>query len=506
MHPESLKVTFAIESARLKDALSFFSKRFLRATLIGCDIVREPTNFCLANLCHRLIDGWKGGRIAYENGIVTLIFRSGLLDLQPDILIYDPQTGDRTVFSKRPTPALTSASQPPIQLQSPLPSLSDTAEQSTAQQLTQALITANESVARLTTMQQTLEKTIQALVAEQAALNRQIDQQSVAYRLEFQRAIAHHSQEFSQQLQNALAAQADAVINLLHQHLGSNSEPLSQQIEALRQQIAQLTKRLSEFEPVHDAEAISPPQNNDEWLVRIKDTWGTVGDYEKFSLAYREDNADTPIYYTPDWVVVCEFEWAQRLSPTLADLYDLLYGAGGIGYAGADILQQFGRHVDMLTGDGYYIYHQNGFDAHEALWQIANDAQHSWLPEIQSLWHILNDRNHDIFQMFGWEKEAIAALEAFVKDPHGDRSQSSTHHSTQSSQQPWRPPRHKTLDDHLAVLKMKPFIPITIESIKTAYKQAMKAAHPDRGGNTEQAQTVNEAYQAVLKHYFPDVP
>jgi hypothetical protein len=514
MHPESLKVTFAIESTSVKDALSFFSKRFLRATLIGCDIVRQPTQFCLADLCDRLIDGWKGGRIAYESGTITLVFRSGLLESQPDILIYEPQTGDRLVFSPRPKPALAPASQPPIppiSLNSAQRSLSDLhqsasnqkEDSSTAQQLTQALITANESVARLTAAQQTLEKTIQSLIVEQTKLKRQIDQQAETYQAALQEAIAHYHQEFPQQLQRALANQADMFVNLLHHHLGENSEPLSQQIKTLRYQLEYLTKQLSEFEPVHEAAVASPPQSDDEWRTRIKDTWGTVGDYEKFSFTHREDNAETPIYFTPDWIALCELDWAQRLNSTLADLYELLYGVDGIGYAGADILQQFGRHVDELTGDGYYIYHQNGFNAHEALWQIANDPHHSWLLELQRLWHALSDYNHHIFQMFGWEKEAIVALETIVNVSHGDRSQS-THHSTQSQHGSGHSPKYNTLGDYLSVLKMGPFTPITIESIKMAYKQAMKAAHPDRGGSNEQAQMVNEAYQAILKYYFPE--
>jgi len=48
-----------------------------------------------------------------------------------------------------------------------------------------------------------------------------------------------------------------------------------------------------------------------------------------------------------------------------------------------------------------------------------------------------------------------------------------------------------------------PFTPITVATIKRAYRQAMKVAHPDAGGSKEQAQRLNEAYDAVLRHYFP---
>jgi len=54
------------------------------------------------------------------------------------------------------------------------------------------------------------------------------------------------------------------------------------------------------------------------------------------------------------------------------------------------------------------------------------------------------------------------------------------------------------------MLNIGPFTPINLELIKRAYRQAMKMAHPDTGGSKEHAQRVNEAYEAVLRHYFPN--
>lgn len=56
-------------------------------------------------------------------------------------------------------------------------------------------------------------------------------------------------------------------------------------------------------------------------------------------------------------------------------------------------------------------------------------------------------------------------------------------------------------DSYLAAcerLGLKP--PFTQSEFKTAYRRAMSAAHPDRGGTTQQAQVVNEARTRILDH------
>ncbi|HHP7246266.1 MAG TPA: hypothetical protein ACFE0H_16430 [Elainellaceae cyanobacterium] len=500
MHPESLKVTFEIEAKSLKEAIATLSKRFLRATLMGCEVVREPTDFCLAHLCQRLIDQWQGGKIPYKDGTIMLTFRSGLLETQPDILIYEPEAGDRRVFSKRQPPALAPASQPRVNLASWEKLSSSSTSESVVDQLMQTLTTTTKAIAQLTSTQQKLEQQIQSLVTENADLKRQLHRQTQEIQSVVHQAFIEQTKTVSDQLQEALFNHRDAVSNMLSQHVGSTSRSLSQQIDKLHAQIEHLAIQLEELDPLSEFDGVSIPQTQDEWRDRIKEAWGTVGDYEKYSLSHREDNAETPLCFTPDWIVLCEMPWVRQLSPVLAELHTLLHRQGGIDYVGADILQQFGQHIDK-TGDPYYIYDINGFTAYEALWQIAYDPQHSWLPELQQLWAALEDHNSKIFQLFGWEDAAIRALESIVHPTQRDRHQSA-HQSQRYS--PNQTDTANSLRDYLTMLKMGPFMPITIDSIKKAYKQAMKAAHPDSGGSTEEAQQVNEAYKAVLRHYFPE--
>ena len=129
-------------------------------------------------------------------------------------------------------------------------------------------------------------------------------------------------------------------------------------------------------------------------------------------------------------------------------------------------------------------------------------------PELKRLWSLLADPAHPIFQMFGWEAEAIAALEQIVspRQSYGQSGQSAygTGPSTYGSSYQTGIPDNPTLHDYQAMLNLGPFTPITLETIKRAYRQAMKAAHPDAGGSTEYAQQVNAAYMAVMNHYFPE--
>ncbi|MGJ3249890.1 MAG: hypothetical protein ACFE0J_01990 [Elainellaceae cyanobacterium] len=500
MHPESLKVTFEIEDESLKEAISTLSKRFLRATLMGCDVVRDPTNFCLAHLCQRLIDQWQGGKIPYQEGTITLTFRSGLLETQPDILIYEPEAGDRRVFSKRQPPALAPASQPRVNLASWEKLSSSATSESVVEHLMQTLTTTNKAIAQLTSTQQNLEQQIQSLVTENADLKQQLHHQNQEIQSVVRHLFLEQAKAVSDQIHEALSEHRDMVSNMLSQQVGSTSRSLSQQIDKLHAQIERLAIQIEELDSLSEFEEVSIPQTQEEWRDRIKEAWGTVGDYEKYSLSHREDNAETPLCFTPDWIVLCEIPWARQLSPVLAELHTLLHCQGRIDYVGADILQQFGQHIDK-TGDSYYIYDLNGFTAYEALWQIAYDPQHSWLPELQQLWAALEDHNSKIFQLFGWEDAAIRALEKIADATQRDRHQSA--HQSQHYSPNQTDPTH-LLREYLTMLKMGPFTPITVDSIKNAYKQAMKAAHPDSGGSTEEAQQVNEAYKAVLRHYFPE--
>ncbi|MBD1998184.1 hypothetical protein H6G00_16380 [Leptolyngbya sp. FACHB-541] len=302
--------------------------------------------------------------------------------------------------------------------------------------------------------------------------------------------------QFKQQLQVALDAQAAYFVKILSSQLSSTALHFSERVDSLQNQLTELAAQVAELRTSGQAELPPPPQTEAEWLKRFKETWGTVGDYEQYSSSHREANAETPLYYIPDWIALCELEWARQLNPTLARLQTLIYGENGIGYEVADILQQFGCHVDPQTGEHYYIYHQGGFNASEALWQFVNNPQYSWLPELKRLWQGLGDRQHEIFRLFGWEQEAIAALESISDRTYQERQ----------AYDPWASQKktRDTLSDYLTLLNLGPFTPITFESIKRAYKQAMKVAHPDAGGSKEQAQRVNEAYAAILAHYFPE--
>jgi chemotaxis protein histidine kinase CheA len=536
MHPKSLKVTFALEAETAEEAVVVLGERFLRSTKTGCRIVRQSTHFSLAELCKALIEDWKSGKIAYTKGEVTLVFSAGELDTEADLLVYSPEQGDRFLYSKRIASSTATSAQ--------------TVEPQVINTLSQHLQTVSAALAELAAHQRSVESRMQDLservadsqsaadvLAEVApaveiseireaiaqALKAQTDQfkpvkigeiqEAIAQSLkaqttqlkpvdagEIQEAIAQslkaQTDQFKQQLQTALDAQATYFVKILSSQLTSTALHFSQRVDSLQNQLTELVAQVAELKTSGQAELPPPPQTEAEWLKRFKETWGTVGDYEQYSSSHREANAETPLYYIPDWIALCELEWACQLNPTLARLQTLIYGENGIGYEVADILQQFGCHVDPQTGERYYIYHQGGFDASEALWQFVNNPQYSWLPELKRLWQGLGDRQHEIFRLFGWEQEAIASLESISDRTYQDRQ----------AYDPWTSQKktRDTLSDYLTLLNLGPFTPITLESIKRAYKQAMKVAHPDAGGSKEQAQRVNEAYSAILSHYFPE--
>jgi len=554
MQAKSLKVTFTLEAETVEEAEADLGRRFLRSTKAGCRIVRQATDFSLVELCKSLIEDWKSGKVAYAKGEVTLVFSAGELDTEADLLVYSPEQGDRFLYSKRIAASTATSSQ--------------TVEPQIINTLSQHLQTVSDALAELAANQRSVESRMQDLservansqpavevpaeaapavevgeiqeaiaqaLKAQADLSEQQLQEAIAQALkaqtdqfqplqpleigeireaiaqalkgqadlskqQLQEAIAQsfkaQTDQFKQQLQSALDAQAAYFVKILSNQLNSTALHFSQRVDSLQSQLADLAAQVAEFKISGQVELPPPPQTEAEWLKRFKETWGTVGDYEQYSSSHREANAETPLYYIPDWVALCELEWACKLNPTLAHLHTLIHDENGIGYAGADILQQFGCHVDPQTGEHYYIYHQGGFTAYEALRQLVNNPQYSWLPELKRLWKGLGDRQHEIFRLFGWEQEAIAALEGI-----GDRTyQERQTYDPRTSQKKTR----ETLSDYLTLLNLGPFTPITLESIKRAYKQAMKVAHPDAGGSKEQAQRVNEAYAAILAHYFPE--
>jgi hypothetical protein len=554
MHPKSLKVTFALEAETAEEAVADLGRRFLRSTKAGCRIVRQATQYGLAELCKSLIEDWRSGKVAYTKGELTLVFSAGELDTEADLLVYSPEQGDRFLYSKRITSSTATSAQtvePQIinTLSQHLQTVSDALAELAATQrsvesrmqdlservansqpteavpvvdmgeiqeaIAQALKTQTnqpkpvdageirEAIAQALKTQANQSKPVDAGEIREAiaqALKTQTSQPKPVSSDEIQEAIAQalktQTSQFKQQLQEALDAQAAYFVKVLSNQLNSTALHFSQRVDSLQNQLTELAAQVAELKVAEQAELPPPPQTEAEWLKRFKETWGTVGDYEQYSSSHREANAETPLYYIPDWVALCELEWACNLNPTLAHLHTLIHDENGIGYAGADILQQFGCHVDPQTGEHYYIYHQGGFNAYEALRQLVNNPQYSWLPELKRLWQGLGDRHHEIFQLFGWEQEAIAALESI-----GDRA-----YQERQAYDPWTSQKktRDTLSDYLTLLNLGPFTPITLESIKRAYKQAMKVAHPDAGGSKEQAQRINEAYAAILAHYFPE--
>lgn len=488
MPPKPLKVNVPIAAETAEAAIAALSEQFLRPSRGGAKVVRDPTEFRVADLCKPLLEDWKSGKFTFSRGEVVLTFTSGKLALDADLLVFMPEQGDRLLYSGR---ALASAA--PQQL--PIAGLADDDPMS---HLVQPIQTVTEILTELTANQRAVESRLQQLLGRNSTL----DAASEAFWKSVQGAIAEalsaQAAAFNQQLQTALGAQASTFAQILSSQMTSNSLHFNKRLDAMQAQLDQLAAQLRELETL-EPEMLSIPQTEAEWLSRIKTTWGTVGDYEQYSLSHRIANAETPLFDSPDWVALCDLEWVRKLHPTLMALYELIYGDKGIGYGGADILQQFGRHVDPQTSEPYYVYHMGGFTAYDALWQTVRDPQNSWLSDLQRLANRMANRHHDIFELFGWETDAIASLESVVK-----RAIYEQQSGRQSSYNPSPPsPKEYTISDYLAILNIGPFTPISVEVIKRAYKQTMKTAHPDTGGSTEQAQRINEAYEALIRHYFP---
>jgi len=407
---KSLKATITVQAPSLEDAIVFLSQRFLRPTKTGCRVVQTPTDICAADVCQPLIDGWMSGRVAYSKGKIALVFRSGELAQDADMLIYTPKDGDRFLYTK-PQPALKTtspaASRLPEQLDaSATPAAGTSAEPSqglrsptisnrvipspgptpsASSNLPTSVVTALQTLPGLINHLQSLEAKVETLLITPAparlgaaeAMNTvdsspsstSEDSSSLSGSPQaFASILTHH---VKQQLSETIAQQTLHTINRA-------LEPVLQQLDDLQDQIETLTDYVAELD-IADFSASPPvPQTDDEWIERINANWGTVGDYEKYSQSYRDANAEAPLQETPDWVALCEFDWVWPLCPTLQSLYQLIRGTGGIGDDGADILQQFGQHIDPKTGDPYYLYQLGGYSALEALRQLAYNSDHSW--------------------------------------------------------------------------------------------------------------------------------
>lgn len=500
MQPKSTKVNLSTQAENMEAAVIELSERFVRPNKTGARVVRQPTEFNMADLCQPLIDGWSSGKVAYGHGTITLVFSDGKVAKEADLIIFNPEQGSRFLYSRRPEAGAvissplgdrSAADGTPLQL-----SLDDAAVASSGQQ---KII--SDVAVQLQALEQAFSRRLESQTGTfQSALQSALQSQAKTFQEVLQASLAAQAEGFTEQLKLALEDQAAAFSQTLSKQITATALHFSQRLDDLQTQMNHMAAQVEDLKQQGMTDAALGPQTEAEWLQRLRETWGTVGDYEQYSSSYREANAESPLFYTPDWVCLCELDWARKLSPTLALLYDLMHDKDGIGYAGADILQQFGCHVDPQTGEHYYVYHLGGFTAYEALWQTVVNPDQSWLPELQKLGAKLRPRRYDLFKLFGWEQEAIDSLESVVE--RARQAQQSSYDSRSESQRK----ADDTISDYLTLLNIGPFTPITLETVKRAYKQAMKTAHPDTGGSTDHAQRVNEAYKAVLQHYFPDNP
>lgn len=482
-----------LDANEVEDAVVFLTDRYLKATKTTCRVIQTPTDHCLVDICRPLIDRWFNGSVTYAQGRITLIFRQGALAPEADMLIYAPVQGDRFLYAKPRSPSNAE--------------FSDAAESMNAVAIGDGF-SAHSPLAQLLQRQHRLEEKLDCwfqncknveLQSISSSSPHAASQDDVASQ---SNSSAPYTSTFldTALLDQKLQSLKGHITQQIRDNLAAALQPLMLGLSNLQEQLAELTRRLDELEELSlgNDDELPAPQSRNDWLERIEQTWGTVGDYERYSSTYRDANAETPLYETPDWVSLCELEWARDLCPALAQLHMLIHSPTGIGYEGADILQQFGQHLDPKTGEGYYIYRYGGFTAYETLKQLAYNPDRSWLPELKNLWINLRRADHDIFQMFGWEDDAVVALQKIATQNQSQRGYS-------YAQSPYgTPAAGATLKDYRAILNLGPLTPLTVEGVKRAYHDAMKAAHPDAGGSTTYAQQVNEAYEAVMRHYFPE--
>lgn len=487
MPVKSQRVSISVTAITLEEAIAQLAHTFLRFNKSGIRAVSQPTDYPVLHFCARLVADWQSGKVPYEPGEVTLSF-SAEPEGEADLLVYKPQTDadsegacERLLYSRRTAPLPKPAARTRTSGDTVPPPLEAEAMQPVLRQLH----VLHEVLEQLTEAQRALEVRLRAAAAAEQSGREALDARAEVSESEWAEAVS--------QMREAIAAHSADLVQQFASQLTAATLHLHERLNQMQGQIDQLVAQLEGSED-------SPPQTEAEWRSRIQQTWGTVGDYEQYSTSHREVNAETPLFHTPDWVALCELEWARKLCPPLAVLHQLIHEENGIGDIGADILQQFGQHLDPRTGDRYYIYQLGGYSASEALWRTVQPPQQSWLPELRRLSQRLA-RHPEIFEMFGWQSEAIAALDQVVQQATyqqraNDSYQRQSVHPHQRA--------GNTLSDYLAILNLGPFTPLTLETIKQAYKQTMKVAHPDTGGSKEQAQRVNEAYEAILRHYFPN--
>ncbi|MBW4653564.1 MAG: J domain-containing protein [Kaiparowitsia implicata GSE-PSE-MK54-09C] len=517
MKSKTLKASYTLTASTLDEAIAQLSGLYLRATKTTCRVVKQATGFPLINLCKPLIDDWRSGKQPYHPGEITLSF-GGELDLEADLLVYAPLVGDGSEGSPPTVPDRSSTDRLLYsrKTQRPLGQLSLPIEDDMVVQMAKQLRVLADTLTQLTESQRAMEARLGSLadLGRQASAARPAGSSASAPAASEATTGAARSSTggpdtgaIAKHMRELLEAQTNLMTQMIARQVQAAVEPLAERLEALQAQMERAIALGNADDGSADIPDIPAPKTEAEWRQRIQDTWGTVGDYEQYSASYRDANAETPLFETPDWVALCELDWARQLCPVLGALHTLIHASDGIGYSGADVLQQFGQHLDPRTGDRYYIYTLGGVSAAEAMAQMVSHPQQSWLPELKAL-SAIAPRFPDVFKLFGWEKEAIAALDQIISQAQQERqsgqrsysSQQGQHTSQQSGQHSTR--AGTSLGDHLAILNIGPFTPISMESLKQAYRQAMKTAHPDAGGSKERAQRVNEAYEAVLRHYF----
>ncbi|MGB3612149.1 MAG: hypothetical protein WBA10_00035, partial [Elainellaceae cyanobacterium] len=437
----------------------------------------------LLTLCRPLVDRWFAHQLPYGPGQITLIFHSDALSAAADIVMYLPDKGDRVLYTKPHLDPISQPSADPPAFESP---------SSAPREATVTPLADQEDLIRA--LSQAFQSSSRPMLSAIAQLTSRIQQLEAVVDSALQRQEGQSSE--------STQVNVDQQFEAIAQQLSSQQTHLKAQLDAIQAQISDLNLSDLQVDPLSDPPI---PQTEAEWRSRIEQTRGTVGDYETYSTAYREMHGDAPLFETPDWVMLCEFDWAQRLCPDLADLYDVLYGTDGVGDEGADVLQQFGAHC--RDGSTYYLYQERGYRAEAAMQEIAHHPDYSWLPTLRQLWQRSNPLNHNIFELFGWEADAVAAMAAIAEPPrrHGSYGNGRRSSTAEPAEPPWSQTstQGRSLLDYQALLNIGPFAPLTAETVKRAYRQAMKTAHPDSGGSTQKAQQINEAYQAVMGHYFP---
>ncbi|MEB3212699.1 MAG: hypothetical protein VKL39_15170, partial [Leptolyngbyaceae bacterium] len=308
MTSKSLKASITLAAVQVEDAIVFLTDRYLKATKTTCRTVQTPTDFCWVDLCQPLIEGWIAGqKVSYGKGKITLIFRSGELSKDPDIIIYSPTRGDRFLYTK---PQRESIDQLSFTLDAS--SESNSADDA-AHSHRSPLSLLNDLLARQSGLEEKLKHVLDAQADQTAQLTSLQEEQ--------EENDAESSIDSDQPSVNGETLDAFAqtfrkqIVQHVRENLTAALQPVQNELADLREQLAELTERLEDLEDLSLEEDLPIPQSLQEWQERINQTWGTVGDYERYNASYRDANAETPLHETPDWVALCELDWARELCP-----------------------------------------------------------------------------------------------------------------------------------------------------------------------------------------------